>query len=1556
MTKKKITSMDCVPCPSAADARDEIWALTVNVSVRQGNDSPMPIDNFQYIINENNVGDPQFGVPPGDVDESKIPSLKPPASHSPVIASGDSDHNTMLVPNGRYLVSVKAPGYKLGGNWVEVNGADTEVNVELLPNPLPLSKIRVFVFHDNQPVNGEPDIPAEVGLEGFRVVLGDAAGELTVDYFGNPLGTEYEKDSSGNFIYRNGVPKPVPGTGSIKILTDSTGNAVIENIPPGKYEVQVIPPDGADWVQTTTIEGTHVIDAWVEEGNDGYSSEYLYRFPVVWFGFVKPMQFPEPSPGEVRGTITSQVRTVFEFDTPGVPIALGPPVERPWVALTDIGGNDQQVFLGRGNPDGTFTIEKVPPGLYQMAIWDDYLDYIISFRTVQLPAKNGSMDVVVEDDPVNYPGQIGIPRWYGWIKGKVYIDSDGDGIYQPGKPGIPEVEVVTRFKDATIQYRTVTDLEGNYTFNEVFELERFTVAEVAFTRLARTGVAANPENRYPVPEVYAGALTAAVLTWAGGTNYLDFGKRPYDRGENGGISGIVYYATVRNELDPRFAAAEDFEPGIPKVAVNLYQKNNDGILTLINTVYTDAWEHPTGCAPPYAPPDPYCIEKPSLEGQIRPGIFDGGYAFEEKWVLDSNNQPIMDAVSGKYLTEPLPAGTYYVEVVSPLDYNNPLPEGSPRPLYRIVDEESVNTDQGDAYLLNNTGAFPLRQDELPSCPELQPAPQSNSWIPAAPCSGELHLVIDPRSPYDNQYRPLCNMKEVRLGDGENAAADFFLYTDVPVPGRILGLLVDDVNIETDPDLIYYGGKRGIPYTPVGIRDYTGKLITTVYSDKNGIFEVLLPSTYTTNVPTPSGVVPYMYRVIGNDPGDLEKPNPGYNPNYQTLSLVFDVWPGKTTYADVAIFPITAFVSTSQSQFAQPPQCEIAPGIPQLFKVDPVVITGDEEIVITGLAFGSTQGNGKVLLDDSNQHIQILSWSDTSITFKVLSSFASGQGGEAQLLISNHSGQVSPVGITLHVIGTGYNPAVLNVKKDGSGDYDTIQAAIAAAAGDTLVVVHPGLYYENPIIYTRDVQGRFKRIKLQGMGPGGVYPAQPGQNPVGIVGSNIDGRYFLANPNDWRNLLSTLVYDYVDTPAIYEGQVLTVLAKDGDYTPSFSPKVDGLALTGARGNGAGAVYVNAYCRYLEISNNLIRSNSGGYGGAITIGKPYAGSNYNEHVHIYRNNILNNGGLNLAGGIGIFNGANNYEIDHNRICGNYSAEYGGGISHFGLSHNGSIHHNCILFNASFDEGGGILIAGELPKPPAQLSPGSGNVSIYNNLIQANLANDDGGGIRLLQPTAYAIIIYNNMIVNNVSTDLAGGIALDDASNVSIFNNTIAKNLSTATAEDSDRLPHGAGLVSEIHSSAFQEVLPPGSPPFSDPVLFNNIFWDNRAYYFDLDLRQLAFGSVIDLEVFGTEGTLHPYYCSLSQAYPGGNNNLVADPAFVQQYDTNIRAATFAAQPDFKSVIIVTDVAEAEGNYHLTGSSPVIGKGTKSFLGYYAPTEDFDGDRRGERTDLGADQYQE
>ena len=66
------------------------------------------------------------------------------------------------------------------------------------------------------------------------------------------------------------------------------------------------------------------------------------------------------------------------------------------------------------------------------------------------------------------------------------------------------------------------------------------------------------------------------MTFSGTYHWIDSGKVPYPTGENGGISGIVHYAVTRNEYAPFNAAAEDYEPGVPNVTINLYQADKPG--------------------------------------------------------------------------------------------------------------------------------------------------------------------------------------------------------------------------------------------------------------------------------------------------------------------------------------------------------------------------------------------------------------------------------------------------------------------------------------------------------------------------------------------------------------------------------------------------------------------------------------------------------------------------------------------------------------------------------------------------------------------------------------------------------------------------------------------------------------------------------------------------------------------------------------------------------------------------------------------------------------------
>ena len=463
----------------------------------------------------------------------------------------------------------------------------------------------------------------------------------------------------------------------------------------------------------------------------------------------------------------------------------------------------------------------------------------------------------------------------------------------------------------------------------------------------------------------------------------------------------------------------------------------------------------------------------------------------------------------------------------------------------------------------------------------------------------------------------------------------------------------------------------------------------------------------------------------------------------------------------------------------------------------------------------------------------------------------------------------------------------------------------------------------------------------------------------------------------------------------------------DFVPNVNSLGNGSQVGGGNNtptnpNQGGALVALAATRYLQLTNNIIRSNAGAYG-AIRLGTPLVGDNHVDGAHIANNRILNNGGSNLAGAVGIFTGAYGYEVNNNDLCGNFSAEYGGAISHFGLTGNlrqrnpavypangnpSSIHDNRIYFNGSYDEGGGVIVAGEPPTTPNTFGAGAGPVNVYNNIIEANLANDDGGGLRFLTAGNFPYNVYNNIIANNISSHEGGGVAIDNAPNVRFFNNTVMKNITTATAATSNGLPAPAGLASAPNDDFLQATLPAGSPIYSNPLLFNNIFWDNRAGSWDgsniVGIGGLVWSNgvqVTDPTPINTgtwacrapsSSSARPTRSSSRPTNPEVNasptNVLDQDPLVNAPFDTTVYGLPWRGNPNFiNNVIVAQDVpVSIMGDYHLSGSgSPAfnLGAASKARPAYQqppatiaAPTFDIDNQARPALGgfDSGADEF--
>ena len=1515
----------------------------------------------------------------------------------------------------------------------------------------------------------------------------------------------------------------VPATAVIE------GKLKIPNVGPNRYALSVIPPNGSSFIQTTTLEGDHDWDAWVMEGATGLDTEFVQGgepFPGIIFGYVHatcgapgadPANCNRQAPmasgtGTIKGTIdavkvyyppkggTNQSGLIFG----GLQGAkVDKPITDGWVSLTDLNRGDAAVYTAKANPDGTFAITGIPAGDYSLTWWDEAQTHILDLQNVTV-TEGATQDL----------GILPLNGWWTGLSGYVYNDLNRNGVKDPGEPGVRGYTLTTRKRENSLMDRggttATTDANGFYEFKNAYPMTQWLVLEAYNDRFYTTGVTYQADNapaathladRDTAGNFVGSGVDISFLPIIGLSGTVDWGIHAYDPlgtsggidPRNGGIVGTVSYDTTRNELDPRYAVVEDWQPGIPGATVNLYapvacgttagspcdtankyELNVDGSMkhgNLLNNYTTEEWQQPTSGAantdcvardingaplvhgtdeqvlpdPTKSGNDTPCLEGPLVGIQFQNGFsnVNGNYGFADGCQGASAFDPAsldgkcLDGSPPTKLTAPF---DYIVEPVIPTDV------AGIAPAYKVTTEEDINIANGDNFVpavpppacvgaLHTVDVKTLGTDGWPS-PTNAAALPAGVTVPASTPIDNPGLVSIGGSPYEGQAKPYCNQKLVSLNNGKSIVPTFNWWTPVQIPTRFWGLAVDDLQFSGNPKSLTFGEKQGISFAPVGIYDYSDHLEYTTESDYNGLFDVLLPSTNRISCPTPSGVCANVYRFVGNDPGTPGRLNLNYKPGYRTIAAEFEALPGLIVPADLAPTQIGVNVQLPGGQIDQV-ACAVETTRPQIFTVSrPLAYLGgsaaniaSRTISVKGIGFGATTGTVKL----DNTVVTTSAWSDTGFTFAVPTTAA--LAGKRQLSVTAVSGLTTRNGLTFHVIGGDYTPTVREVGPASANRMFAtnpryVPASVAATLGANpptadhaiqhaiddarstfnnnnpnpdLIVVYPGLTDANP---RNNPRGAYfenlivaKPVSIQGVGPGGTYA-----DGTTVQGAIVDGSAFAGDSpvaTDWDTKVGNLTWQGNQT--VNDGAVVTLYApQTNTYSAGVPPLIDGLDIRGADQQGfpgninaiggaktglpagivtqGGAVFANAYVHNLAVTNNVVENNGGGYGN-IRIGTPELTgdrSSHNDGVKILHNRIIHNAGTNLAGGIGFFYGSDGYEVANNDICGNFSAEYGGGVSVYGLSAGGSIHDNKIRFSQSYDEGGGVMIAGELSTNPAIASTGAGAQNIYDNLIQANMANDDGGGIRFLQPGNFPMNVYNNMLVNNVSTHEGGGIALDDAPNVRFYNNTVMKNITTATAVTSNGQPAPAGLSTGTNSTPLQATLPAGSPGYSNPLMFNNIFWDNRAgtqvggavagigatgdatpiNYWDM-------GSVDGIQLSPTNSLLQSETVNHNDVTASSTNKVDQDPQVLLPYDVGLTFNIWRNNPQFTgAILVVADQAATDGDYHLNSASPAINAGaaSKAVPTYQAPpatltapTTDIDLDPRpaGGGFDAGADE---
>ncbi|MEP7114999.1 MAG: SdrD B-like domain-containing protein, partial [Ilumatobacteraceae bacterium] len=663
-----LTLMPAAPAQAAAPTNE----LSVNVSSARteprafggaGVAKGAAIPDFKYVINIDETGttdqrnpNPGSGcssTDPGYPTSCDWPSIKEPSGWNTIYDEGtSSDLPLTNIPDGRYLISVLADDYKIDGAHFcvdmagNVPGCDTPLDGELAitmqPTPLPDGILRAFVFEDNAPTNMGPDT-GEANLDGFVGHIVDTLGEIQTDVYGNPLCTRYEGEDPVTYEIPNSAldpadmtPIPIPGSGG-ECVSDADGMLAIPHLGPNRYAVSVTPPDGQNWIQTTTLEGNHDYDAWVMEGDTGYDTTFALGgepVPLPIFGFVQPnatnavTKLDPLATGEIRGSVvgiktyTPPIGGSFDFWGGNTGTKVAGPIKRPWISLMDLEAGDLAVWVGRGNANGTFDIPGVPDGNYTIAWWDQPQDYNLNF--INVTVKNGQLVRM---------GQLPLNGWWTEYSGYVFNDANRNGVRDPGENGVPNFTLTIRHRENNLydrgQNTATTDKNGFYYFESGYPIGEWTVMEAYNESFYTTGLTYQADNQEDPTTVLGAGVDISSLPIIGLSGTVDWGVHAYDaKGlngvdpRNGGIVGTVSYDTTRNELDPRYAATEDWQVGISGVDVELYapvdcpsgqpggtadapcdadgvyQLDTDGSYLqgkLLNTYLTESWERPTGC-------------------------------------------------------------------------------------------------------------------------------------------------------------------------------------------------------------------------------------------------------------------------------------------------------------------------------------------------------------------------------------------------------------------------------------------------------------------------------------------------------------------------------------------------------------------------------------------------------------------------------------------------------------------------------------------------------------------------------------------------------------------------------------------------------------------------------------------------------------------------------------------------------------------------------------------------------------------------------------------------
>jgi len=427
-------------------------------------------------------------------------------------------------------------GHGMGG--APIGFGQTAVTILVQPAPLPPSKLSVFVFEDDFPLNGENDAGGgaigggidglaanEPGLGHFNITMfddaggtGDATGQMTYDMFNQPLSNSldgtidpatHQNACPISTVDQNGITGTIVTCPRYEAdgitFSPLAGQVLVQNLMPGRYGIVATPAAdriaaGEEWLQTNTLDGQKAHDSFLRVAEPGFFQEFGPAGYHVAIGFANPKIINDrlaavcngsstavtpPSTGfTCNNTVTGHVTTERMSRTPD---------ERLYGSGDYSSFGFTQCYVSFGDPDGAdfaftkcdangnFTISGLPQGNWRVTVFDQWNDMLVDGLSTPVGLSGGAT-VQVGDN-----GEVATSQWQANIVTKTFFDTRKAGVPLDTDPGLALVATNIRFRDGSYSNFNNTDLNGNAGFNEVFPLFSWYVVETDTTRYKSTG-------------------------------------------------------------------------------------------------------------------------------------------------------------------------------------------------------------------------------------------------------------------------------------------------------------------------------------------------------------------------------------------------------------------------------------------------------------------------------------------------------------------------------------------------------------------------------------------------------------------------------------------------------------------------------------------------------------------------------------------------------------------------------------------------------------------------------------------------------------------------------------------------------------------------------------------------------------------------------------------------------------------------------------------------------------------------------------------------------------